>query len=52
MLKKSNFSRAHGAYRSKHRGDRTKRSFDLEDLREATHCGGLAVVAAGLGPKK
>jgi hypothetical protein len=49
---KSNFSRAHGAYSSERRGDRTKCSFDVEEVREATHCGGLAVVATRLGQKK
>jgi hypothetical protein len=52
MFKKSNFSRAQGAYSSKRRGDHTKCSSDLEDARAATHCGGLAVVVAGLGPKE
>jgi hypothetical protein len=47
MLKKSKFSRAHSAYSSKRRGDRTKCSFDLEDVREATHCGG----GGGIGAK-
>ncbi|KAJ7914702.1 hypothetical protein B0H13DRAFT_1872702 [Mycena leptocephala] len=36
------------AYSSKRRGDRTKCSFDLEDVREATHCGG----GGGIGAKK
>jgi hypothetical protein len=52
VVKKSKFSRARGAYSSKRRDDRTKRAFDLEDVREATYCGELAAVAAGLGPKK